>query len=1282
MVNGGTDNKYIKMKNKYLIISLMFLLLFTSTVSATIYEYNSSNNKASFYEGNVIVGKKDLFATAELLTPLNVNVGYGQETKVFEMKITSFKETDDLNDLFDDWEFYNLKNDWEVINQNLTLKYKTQAIIQKPVYALNTTNTTNYYYQNGTVDVIVDVWNSIENQDTIAMLSGQTLTIGGFVTPKEDDYVEWIPTLFGYRIEEWATWSANLNTSLIAYYDFQENATTTGTIFDVYGVNDSTNNNAIGNLSLNGLGYYFNDTTNGIYIQTPTLTVTTMSLWVYWNRTADTWNYLFDGRTGINFGYLAIGAPIQCKSTAPSSFTNLWINNTLATCGSTVLPNNTWVNIIAEFTDTAGGAIKLGSDQNGDYGFDGIMDEVALWSRSLSASERANLSAGTYYLPASTPSSSSLDVNLISPANNTNQTSPSPILTWSVINNFTDISIVNTTLYLDGVAQVTNVSGINGTYNYQITLSDSDYHMWNVTAFDNNSVEYNSDNYNIAWSDNSSSIIVTLVSPSDNSVYSRPQNFISNVTSTYYLKNASLWTNESGVWELKNVSTSSNFGANNNLYTNSTDLGLILTEKLYAEYNMRGKAVTNVSVGFNAIAFQATEVKVSYEYTNGTQINISHFGGSGYNQTHNFTVPDYKQGINKIKVYGTGGTSNPADHRIYNASVWGFENSTSFAYGMLRSPLTTFDWGVEYCDYLDVCNFSSTNFTAIKDTTNPTISIASNDLLLGKITDNVNVTISLTEDNIDTCWYNNNNVNTTYTCTDESIIINITLTNLYDYEIITFYANDTFGNLGVSNNLNFTTISLTPIITYTPTVYEGDPHKIFLNLTTKNTTGLNGTLYYNNTEYTATIFSDNGFNASLNVSLNAPTVDSSQTVPLFFSYYLNGVQYNTSSVNQTIVGVVPPSIVSGSCGGGLSTARQWTVLDEINQSSKTVNVDYVLRYGIVNSSANVINGTVTGASTISLCLNFTENPYYLSSYGELQYVNSSFSERRFYIFDDTNLTATTIYENLYLLPNGEATSFLFEFISSGLNPYVDHYLGLLRWYPEDNLYRQVEMAKTDDKGQTIMRVKVEDVDYRVGLYQPNGTLVKLTNPVRFACLEQPCSYSVIVEDSESDYTSWYSVVTSIVFNETNNKWTATYSDSTQNTDNMRFVVRRERGDGYFTICDTNVNGYTGVLTCDSTGYTGVLRGLLYRTASPQVVIDSEVVNTENAGLEGTTGLLIGALLTVALALIGIFSPLAVIILAIVGVFFSYAIGAVTLSVFLSIGALGGLIIHFMRRSRG
>jgi len=219
-----------------------------------------------------------------------------------------------------------------------------------------------------------------------------------------------------------------------------------------------------------------------------------------------------------------------------------------------------------------------------------------------------------------------------------------------------------------------------------------------------------------------------------------------------------------------------------------------------------------------------------------------------------------------------------------------------------------------------------------------------------------------------------------------------------------------------------------------------------------------------------------------------------------------------------------------------------------------------------------------------------------------------------------------------------------------------------------------------------MRVKAEDTDYRVALYYINGSLIKLLNPIRFACLTSPCTYSVQIEETPLDYSSIYGVQNSLTFNKTTNIWTFTYNDPTQKTTQMELKVSKETALSSTLICDNNATGFTNIITCNSTGVNGTLRGLAFRTASPKEEIAQlwqnvvgAVVTVQNA-FKGTMGLLFTLLICITLFFIGASSPILAVILGSASLIFGLFTLSFNLNVFIGIAVLGGIVVHFISRT--
>ena len=80
------------------------------------------------------------------------------------------------------------------------------------------------------------------NLEKIDLKKDEKYTIGIFTDVQIGDYVEWIPSLYGVRVSEWATWTADINTDLVLYYPLNETSGTTAE--DVHGSYDGTTTGA------------------------------------------------------------------------------------------------------------------------------------------------------------------------------------------------------------------------------------------------------------------------------------------------------------------------------------------------------------------------------------------------------------------------------------------------------------------------------------------------------------------------------------------------------------------------------------------------------------------------------------------------------------------------------------------------------------------------------------------------------------------------------------------------------------------------------------------------------------------------------------------------------------------------------------------------------------------------------------------------------------------------------------------------------------------------------
>jgi len=522
-------------------------------------------------------------------------------------------------------------------------------------------------------------------------------------------------------------------------------------------------------------------------------------------------------------------------------------------------------------------------------------------------------------------------------------------------------------------------------------------------------------------------------------------------------------------------------------------------------------------------------------------------------------------------------------------------------------------------------------------------------------------------------------------------ISGLTLGN-YEWNAYGCYANATFSNCTWASNNNTYDVGALILGEYYQNNTISSASEYFetnISLFTGSTIS-RADLIYNGTAHTGTYTSLGSMNYKLAINVSVPYTATNTDYDFYWKIYYNSggtITQNLTTHTQSVTSLQSINITSLSCSAGFSSAFNFTSLIEANLSAINFNsISYDFLYGLYgNSSSLVASGTFTNIPYFNICINSSSN-YYVG-YGEIQYQVTGYSARRFYIFENERLTNITISNNIYSLESADSTAFQITAVDTGLNPYENHYITLLRWYPDLNSYKIVDMGKTDNQGQTVVNVKTNEVDYRLGLYTPQGVLVKLLDPVRMVCQTTPCVYSLIVDLDETDLTGFLNIQSNLSWNPTTKIFTYVWNDPSQDTTKMNLTIWKYYGDRDSEIvCSTSSSSFTGILICDITGETGEFRATVYRSASPPILKAFLTASIRNSfvGLEGgkTISLFIGLILVMAMALMGVVSPPLVIILSVIALIPLIVLGAISFALFITIGAIAGIILHFLRRISG
>jgi len=725
----------------------------------------------------------------------------------------------------------------------------------------------------------------------------------------------------------------------------------------------------------------------------------------------------------------------------------------------------------------------------------------------------------------------------------------------------------------------------------------------------------------------------------------------------------------------------------NNVLNTTTNLGFDTDINAFQVGNAgNGKQAPSIEWGGNGYI---DEIGVWSRALSKSELEDLYNGGTGITYTNVFTTPpnitlnsptvdaNYTTVQNLIINFTVYDNINLSDVKLYINGALNQTNASGindsnylFNVGLYDGDYTIN--GVATDNQSETANSSSVRF--VIDTTDPTINIITpvNDTTTTTIPINVSLNATVTDLNLDTCWYytTDNSTNITYTC---NTLTNVTFSTGGDKTIYVF-ANDTLGH-EAGEETSFLINYVQENAVYNSTVVEGETTTLILNVTASEITTFNGTIRYNGTDYTPTLTNDST-EALLTYTLTAPVVSANTLVYFNWSYTLNGVAYNSSEHNHTII-YLTPLVISTSCD---DKAIRFDIVDEENLTALYGEIDYNFKYGLSNGTLKSVYGNISNATTFYACINATVSQNYTIGYGEIQYSNSDHVDRRYYLFEGRKVNNNTIANiSLRDLLTIDQTSFLLTMEDTSLNVYAEKYTALWRWYPDLNEYQIVEMGKTDEDGHTVAHVNTEDVDYRIGLYELDGTLIKLGEPLRFICTSAPCSFTLRVGAGEIDYSSIFDIQAEITYNQTSKVFTLIYNDPNSYTSLMRFLVTRESGTNSLIICNDTNAGFTGVMSCNTSEYTGLKKAVAYRSASPPVIIVQKVVSEINTTFNSGFGLFIAVILWLAIVLSGFGNnPIWIIVLGVVGLIPALFFGTINIAIFTGIAVLGAIIIHFIK----
>lgn len=1288
------------MINKKLIYVFLFTILLVSPIYAWEFD-NVKNYDSSKKEVTVknIFGLGGDIAKIRLTSPLNVVVGAGyQKVAEFEVNLSS-----DYNSPLEKIEFYNLKNKKATLTREFDYRYKDIETYNVPVYQNKCSVAKNgsdvcTSQRIGTEQKERVVWLPLEKSD---FKKDDVLTIGIFTNVEIGDHVEWIPTFFGVRIDEWATWTESLNTNIVTYYTFNESSGTTAFESVNQELNLSSMSGSNWGAGLIGNAYYGNTTgenaakSAGYGFDSLGIPIT-INYWINKTSIAPTQSIIlsnpqagagrfrmFEAESSGSYRTLlqiaGDGDNVNLYGINLSANASEWIMMTYI-INSTTLQlyiNGEFYNSTDKDINGATYTYTPSSDAVSYFYFAGIgglqnagIDEFGIWNRTLNDSEITQLyngGAGITY----TTSFTTLAVNQISPANDTTFTVRDINFSCNATDDNYNIDSIQ--LFIDGVGNYTESGGsaLNLTLNHTVNNIEGGSHVWSCFATNNNSDELDSGNrtFNIDINptvvlltpENNSNFTSTLINFSLNATGKDGVENIENVS--FWVSGQTIYSNNSGFNGYYNYTIGLEDG-NWTWYAivTSTNGGLNQTEPFYFDIDSKAPLINitspngtfaSLNVGQNfSLRWTLEEANnVTSGFYNYPALNKYKSNSSVNTNIGGITTPN---GFNFTDEYATNVSSN-AD--IYK-STFGAPEFLNF--WRLNGGAQISNWSQTIPDCYDV-TYYSTSVTVETNVSNYyCVNSSEGEIFLIYLQDS-------------TPTFNYTNALNSVPIDNTTLEANSTIQIPYESgkTSVSIVAFDNYGNIGF-NKTSFSVASSTSNETYNSSTYETKKENFAINITYDNETysSLSANLIYNGTTYIGTK-SGTGTEVMFSREIDVPVISTAQENVSFYwditvsnstSSYNSQTSSNNQSINELIYVLCNATYAS-------PVFVNFTIKDEDTLSPLNAEMDAAFRYSLGGDLFENYSLDSAAASTDSYSFCTNKNDTFITN-SIIGLSASNYNDRTYTIPNTNYSNVSTTLTDLFLENSSLSSDIIIQVVNQGLQPLQGYYVDIERYYSSNDSYEEVIKAQTDEFGQFVADLIQNTVKYRFTFKDTSNKQVKQTDKVTIACRTTICVMQFVIEDTTDDFEDYNNITnfdSTLSFDDINNIFSVNWIDATGDTATYRLLVQKISFNGTSTVCNTSSVLATASINCTLSSSTSKesYRAQFYRQVAGEIEKRVSLLNVTINDLAGSVfgkeGLIWVMLLLFTLVGVGSFNPTVGAILYLVGFIGMGLIGIISMS---------------------
>ncbi len=318
---------------------------------------------------------------------------------------------------------------------------------------------------------------------------------------------------------------------------------------------------------------------------------------------------------------------------------------------------------------------------------------------------------------------------------------------------------------------------------------------------------------------------------------------------------------------------------------------------------------------------------------------------------------------------------------------------------------------------------------------------------------------------------------------------------------------------------------------YSINTTEGNSETFTANITTPSGYQLTeAILVYNNTNFAGTIVNTAGDNYTATRTIDVPSVSVDSTLQFFWNLKLqNNFETNSTQHNQGVT-----ALKIDDCTTHSTRILNFTLRDEENQTildgdlfNTTIEIDVdIFPVGSSTTILNFSNSSVEINPT-SICINddLSNSTYTLDA--TIRY-SSADRETEYYHIQSFSLTNSTIPQNinLYDLLSVDSQPFLITFKDQNFLAVENALINIQRQYVGDGVFKSIEIPKTDNSGQAVAHLVLDNVVYTM-IISKSGSVLGTFNNVVAICddlVVGDCKINLNTASSKADVGYFYEEV--------------------------------------------------------------------------------------------------------------------------------------------------------------